>query len=63
MEACSCAEIRKMIEEICLGRGTAKRSPNAYNLFMSRCIREIETKGPIQERFRRCAERYKRGER
>jgi len=61
MEACSCEEIRKMLEEICLGRG-AKR-PNAYNLFISKCIREIETEGPIQERFRRCAERYKKGER
>ena len=41
------------------GRTKGKRKPSAYNLFMSKCIREIETEGSIQERFKRCAARYK----
>jgi len=37
----------------------SKRKPSAYNIFMGKCIKERETKGPIAERFKHCVEHYK----
>ena len=35
-----------------------KRAPSKYNLFMKDCLHR--EKGPIQERFKKCAKEYKK---
>lgn len=38
--------------------GRKGRKPSAYNLFMKECLKR--EKGPIQERFKKCAKEYKK---
>jgi len=44
MEACSCEEVRAIVEETIarLGAGKVKkkRAPSAYNLFIGKCMKE-----------------------
>jgi len=48
--------VREEIEKIGV---KGRRKPNQYNLFIKKCLQEIEKEGAIQERFRRCVMRYK----
>ena len=52
--------VREIVREEIANVGIkSKRKPNQYNLFIKKCLQEIETKGAIQERFKKCAMRYK----
>ena len=55
-----CNRIRDVVGRVC-GIGRVKRAPSEYNRFIGKCVRS-ET-GPVTERFRRCVEKWKRGER
>jgi len=41
-----------------ISRGRSKRNPSPYNLHMKECLKR--TTGPIQQRFKICAEEWKR---
>lgn len=69
MPECSCEEIRKIVKEIVNEvfqqrmaeiKTKKKRAPSKYNLFIKSCLKETETKGPIKERFKKCAALYKK---
>jgi len=52
--------VREIVREEIANVGIkGKRKPNQYNLFIKKCLQEIETQGVIQERFKKCAMRYK----
>jgi predicted transcriptional regulator len=67
MTECNCEELERRIQELESRLETLslrkKRQANPYNLFIAKCLKEIEKEGPITERFKRCALRYKQGER
>ena len=67
MPECSCEELRERIDALEARLAQApvrgKRAPSQYNIFIGRCVKQIEKEGPITERFRRCSARYKQGER
>jgi hypothetical protein len=57
-----CDRIREVAGRMCrLEGGGFKRRASEYNIFIGKCVKS--EKGPITERFRRCVERWKRGER
>jgi len=41
------------------GRAKGKRAPSKYNIFMKDCLKSKT--GPIQQRFKECAAKYKAG--
>ena len=67
MPGCSCEELRERIDaleaKLAQTPVRGKRARSAYNIFIGRCVKQIEKEGPIQDRFRRCSARYKQGER
>jgi hypothetical protein len=69
MVECSCEDIKKIIKEIVNEafqqkmiemKTKRKRAPSKYNLFIKSCLKEKETTGPIQERFKKCTALYKK---
>ena len=57
-----CNKVREVAREYCrMERGYGKRTPSEYNIFIGKCVKS-ET-GLVTERFKRCVEKWKRGER